>query len=183
MQIIDNALPNVEYKKIFQYFTSEEPVWHFMSDITFGFDHPKHVPTAWGFACSIAHAGMDIEDRYAYRLLQPLIMDEEKLLRIRCGFIMNVGPGKPHSPHIDQPTQEHITQLYYLTASDGVTNVFEEYGDDPKYDNYKPEDFTIKFQCKPEPNRMFIFDGGHWHSSSPVTGNEARLVLSINYAK
>lgn len=183
MQIIDNALPNIEYKKIFQYFTSEEPDWHFMSNITYGFEHHKHEPTSWGFACSISHCKGEVQDPYAFKLLQPLIIDKEKLLRIRCGFIVNVGPGKPHTPHIDQPGIDHITQLYYLTASDAMTNVFEECGNDPKYDDYKPEDFTLKFQCKPEPNRMFIFDGEHWHSSSPVTGNEARLVLAINYAK
>ena len=124
-----------------------------------------------------------IDDRVAYRLLQPLIIDKEKLIRIRCGLIVNAGPEAPHPPHIDQPAIEHYTQLYYLTGSDAMTNVFEEYGNDPKYANYKPEDFTIKFQCKPEPNKMFIFDGYHWHSSSHVNGNEMRLVLSINYAK
>ena len=104
-------------------------------------------------------------------------------MRIRCGFIVNVGPNKPHTPHIYQPQVEHLTQLYYMTASDAVTNIFEEYGTDEKYDSYKPEDFTIKHTSKPEPNRMCIFDGMHWHSSSPVMGKEARLCVSINYAK
>jgi|SaaInl6LU_22_DNA_1037377.scaffolds.fasta_scaffold17495_3 hypothetical protein len=183
MQIIDNALETIEYKKILQYFTSEEPQWHFMSNITYGYEHPKHDKTSWGFACSVSHGKDDVQDKYAYKMLQPLIMDKDRCMRIRCGFIVNVGPNKPHTPHIDQPQVEHLTQLYYLTASDAVTNIFEEYGTDEKYDSYKPEDFTIKHTSKPEPNRMCIFDGMHWHSSSPVMGKEARLCVSINYAK
>ena len=186
MQITDNALSNIDYKKIYQYFTSEMPNWHFMPGINDNVnrtEQPKYKPTSWGFSCNISNTIADIKDKHAYRLLEPLILNKEKLVRIRCGFIVNVGPSKLHRPHIDQPLIKHITQLYYLTDSDAVTNVFEEYGNDSKYDSYKPEDFTVKFLCKPEKNRMFIFDGMHWHSSSPVLGKEARLVLSINYAK
>lgn len=183
MQITDNALPTVDHKKIFQYFTSEAPTWNFMSNVTFGYNHSKYEPTSWGFACSVFRCGEEPDSREALQILRPIIFDREKLIRIRVGFIVNAGPNKPHSPHIDQPWCDHWTQLYYLTASDAVTNVFEEYGVDEKYSDYRPEDFNVKSQCKPEPNRMCIFDGMHWHSSSPVRGNEARLVVSANYAK
>lgn len=191
MQITDNYLSNIQYRQIFTYFTSEDPIWRFMTNVTYGMAKPHPTRDSWGFSCNIFDSGdaspmVDrggIYDRIAYKLVQPLILNKEKLTRIRCGLIVNAGPDAPHTPHIDQPHMEHYTQLYYLTASDGPTNVFEEYGPDPKYDNYKPEDFTLKFQSKPEPNRMFLFDGYHYHSSSHVYGNEVRIALTLNYAK
>lgn len=190
MQITDNALPLVEYKTILNYFTSEAPNWKFVTNVTHG-SVGEHGRDKWGFACSIYDCGdavgrnptEEIIDRLAMKVIEPIIMDKTKLLRVRAGMILNVGPDAPHNPHIDQPGIEHLTQIYYLTASDAPTNVFEEYGLDEKYSTYKPEDFTIKAQSKPEPNRMLVFDGFHWHSSSRVHGPEVRITLNINYAK
>jgi|TARA_B110000908_G_scaffold54932_1_gene66929 hypothetical protein len=190
MQITDNALSPIEFKKILNYFTSEAPDWKFVTNVTHG-SVTEHGRDKWGFACSIYDCGNGIGrnstekiiDRTALKIIEPIIIDKNKLLRVRVGMIINVGPDEPHNPHIDQHGIEHLTQIYYLTASDALTNVFEEYGLDEKYKTYKPEDFTIKMQSKPEPNRMLVFDGFHWHSSSHVYGPEVRISVNINYAK
>ena len=191
MQITDNALPTIEFKKILNYFTSEAPDWKFVTNVTHGsVGDYKHGKSQWGFACSIYDSGKGIgrnsteivKDKFALNLLEPVIMDKTKLLRVRVGMIVNAGPDDAHNPHIDQSYINHISQIYNLTASDAPTNIFEEYGPDEKYDNYKPEEFTIKMQSKPEPNRMLVFDGFHWHSSSHVYGTEVRISVNINYA-
>jgi hypothetical protein len=190
MQITDNALSIVDHKKIVHYFKSEDPCWRFVRNVTYG-TQPYHDQNSWGFACSIYDSGPAIgrnsaeliPNKFAYNLLKPLIIDESKLLRIRVGLIVNVGPEGPHTPHIDQPNLEHYTQIYYMTDGSAPTNIFEEYGPDPKYNEYKPEDFTLKFQCEPKANRVFMFDGYYWHSSSHVFGKEMRLAAAINYAK
>ena len=191
MQITDNALTTVQFKTLLKYFTSEAPAWRFMTNITHGSD--GNTQDSWGFSCNVfssikAESGLLpltplINDKQAYKLLKPLIINKEKLMRIRCGLIISNGPKELHIPHIDQPGVDHITQIYYLTASDAGTNIFEEVGPDSKYDHYKPSDFTLKHQSKPEPNKMIIFDGKHYHSSSHVYGNEIRLALTINYVK
>tara|TARA_B110000977_G_C10741050_1_gene363036 strand:+ start:20 stop:607 length:588 start_codon:yes stop_codon:yes gene_type:complete len=195
MQITDNALNVIEFKMLLKYFTSEAPIWRFLTNVTHGYTNEPQ--KSWGFACDIFNCGDKFDglpgtqaiaqpiigDKVAFKLLKPLIINKEKLMRIRCGLIVNIGPREPHIPHIDQPGTEHWTQMYYLTSNDSPTNIFEEYGLDPKYDNYKPEDFTLKFQSKPEPNRMFTFDGYHYHSSSCVSDNKMRLALTFNYAK
>jgi hypothetical protein len=192
MQITDNALSPVEFKTILNYFTSEAPNWKFVTNVTHGsVGNYAHGREQWGFACSIYDSGKgigrnsteEIKDRTALKIIEPIIIDKNKLLRVRVGMILNTGPDKPHTPHIDQPSIEHWSQLYYLTSSDAPTNIFEEYGPDEKYNAFKHEDFTIKFQSKPEPNRMVVFDGWHWHSSSHVHGPEMRLSVNINYAK
>lgn len=188
MQITDNALPTIEYKKIANYLMSEDPNWSFVKNVTFGSHRNSG---SWGFAFSVFDSGAVpgrndtelMQHRFAYNILKPLIIDESKLLRVRVGMIVNVGPEDAHDPHIDQTDMPHWTQLYYVTGGDAHTNVFKEYGYTEEYKKYKPEDFTLEFQCKPEPNRMFMFDGYHWHSSSHVFGSELRIVVANNYAK
>lgn len=173
-----------------------------MANVTFGtapmynYDTGKEIyenrrQSSWGFSSNVFDWSDDcpaakdggIYNKEAFELCKPIIINREKLTRIRVGMIVNSGPEDSHDPHIDQPHMEHWTQLYYLTASDGPTNVFEEYGPEDKYHAYNHDQFTLKFQSKPEPNRSFLFDGFHWHSSSHVYGPEVRIALTLNYAK
>mgnify|MGYP006165424083 CR=1 FL=1 len=187
MQITDNALNAIEFKMLLKYFTSELPTWRFLTNVTHGYKGKTQ--TSWGFTCNVFGRKKSesdlhsINDKHAFKLLQPLILDKKKLIRIRCGLIASNGPKELHTPHVDQPYLDHITQIYYLTASDAPTNIFEELGPNDNYDNYEPSDFTLKYQSKPEPNKMIIFDGKHYHSSSHVYGDELRLALTFNYAK
>ena len=199
MQIIDNYVSTLAHKKLLYYYSSDKPSWKFMTNVTFGIQpifnikngkeiYKKRRQASFGFSSDVFDSGNEsnessITNQEAFELCKPIIINREKLLRIRVGMIVNSGPEDPHDPHIDQPHKEHWTQLYYLTASDGPTNVFEEYGPEDKYIDYNHDQFTLKFQSKPEPNRSFIFDGFHWHSSSHVYGPEVRIALTLNYAK
>ena len=53
--------------------------------------------------------------------------------------------------------------------------VFEEKKESPKY--------TIKYKCDPEKNKLFVFDGKHYHASSCPQHHDARLAITINIVK
>ena len=80
-----------------------------------------------------------------------------------------------NQPHIDFPESElvnHYTCLYYVNDSDGPTVVFNE--------KTKSDLYTVKYQCHPEKNKLFVFDGKHYHASSCPKHHDARLALTIN---
>ena len=80
-----------------------------------------------------------------------------------------------NQPHVDFPESElveHFTCLYYINDSDGPTVVFNE--------KTKSEKYTIKYECHPEKNKLFVFDGKHYHASSCPKHHDARLAITIN---
>lgn len=110
----------------------------------------------------------------------------DKFLRIRIGLIPCTENTIVHLPHIDF-SFPHKTGLLYLNTTDGDTIVYDEKYDlknnKTEFDQYVRSKKNKILQCiSPEENRIAIFDGLHYHSSSSPTRCNKRAVITFNYA-
>jgi len=108
-----------------------------------------------------------------------------KMLRIRLGLITVTQDTVVHTPHIDFPF-EHKTGLLYLNNCDGDTILYDKkYNTDYDKDEYDqmvrndPGEPITTFN--PEENKLVLFDGLLYHSSSSPTTSDRRVVVNFNY--
>lgn len=109
----------------------------------------------------------------------------KKMLRIRLGLITVTENTKVHTPHVDFP-YEHNTGLLYLNNSDGDTLLYQERYDTninkTQYDEMvRNKQNEIITKITPEQNKLVLFDGLIYHSSSSPTLTDRRVVVNFNY--
>lgn len=112
----------------------------------------------------------------------------KKLYRARFGLITSVGENITHDPHIDFHFP-HKTGLLYLTNTEGNTFIYDE-----KYDwqsslshmeyrnKYYTENLKVLHESVPLENKLIVFPGEHYHSSSSTKNTLRRIVLNFNFA-
>lgn len=121
-----------------------------------------------------------------YNVCDGIEWDIQKILRIRIGSIPVTPKTIIHTPHIDLEFP-HKTALLYLNDSDGNTNFYNL-----KYDTsamIQSHDYYLKNKKKmkieksitPEKNKLVIFDGIQYHSSSSPTTVDRRIVVNYNF--
>jgi hypothetical protein len=108
-----------------------------------------------------------------------------KFLRIRLGLIPCTHGSITHLPHIDFP-YPHKTGLLYLNSTDGDTVIYEDRYDTniekKNFDNFvRSKEHKILQKVTTYENRIAIFDGLHYHSSSSPTNSDRRIVITFNY--
>ena len=136
-------------------------------------------PTEWyPFIKPIVYS---IEEAMGYKMTQ--------LLRIRVGLLMQTHEQdyKYNTPHVDFLFPHH-TACYYVNDTDGDTVVFNEttsginpITEDSIIDYVKNTNFTIEKRSTPKKNRLCVFDGLQFHSSSKPQHHEKRIVITVNY--
>jgi hypothetical protein len=121
--------------------------------------------------------------------LSNLGIEYNQLLRIRIGFITRTPETIIHKAHTDYPIP-HMTALYYVNDSDGDTILYNEMDcvniDTYNYtldlsEKHKNIDLSIGKRIEPKADRMVIFDGTRYHSSSTPTKNDFRIVITYNW--
>ena len=108
-------------------------------------------------------------------------------LRVRLALQLNNGKVHHNAPHTDSE-KDHYAALYYLHDSTGDTVFFEQY-DDPKdgsveerWYKARTQKYTEHMRVRPQANKLFVFDGHRFHSSSnPVGDSKWRIVLNLNF--
>ena len=111
-----------------------------------------------------------------------------ELYRIRIGLITAQSTSFPHMPHIDLGFP-HKNALIYLNDSDGDTLLYEEKYNYNQHlnphqyfiENYNDKEMNVIYRSTPKANKMFLFDGAHYHSSSTPINTSSRVVININY--
>lgn len=108
-----------------------------------------------------------------------------QMLRIRIGLITCTDFTKIHLPHVDMPFA-HKTGLFYFNKCNGDTLIYKE-----KYcEGYNKIVFDKKVRSQqneilqtitPEENKLVIFNGLMYHSSSSQTNTDRRVVINFNY--
>jgi hypothetical protein len=66
-----------------------------------------------------------------------------------------------------------VVALYYVNSCNGDTFIFNE--------TTQSKEYTIKKRITPEKGKLLLFDGNNYHSSSPASNSNIRLVISFNY--
>jgi hypothetical protein len=123
---------------------------------------------------------------------EELELQVKQLIRIRCGMILNENQHFYHYPHVDFP-YNHFTALFYLTSCQAPTKIFNE-SYDPSYSNSNDPYFSYRFikeklnnklttHCEIDSveNRIVIFNGNRFHSSSVPVDSKNRIVINYNF--
>ena len=94
---------------------------------------------------------------------------------------------KINDPHIDFDTP-HKTGLFYVNDADGATILYDnKYNVNSKLDGAQylekvvGDKLSISQEIDPKANRLVIFDGLTYHSSSTPTTVPRRVVLNFNF--
>lgn len=186
---VKNFLPDSLANELHDIMTSSQFPWYWLDDVTAAPYDRKEVPETYNSQPGMHHTPWvdgnasewfpHFSFMYHY-IREQLGLDQHMwyLARIRCG--LNFATFRPdhnlhNSPHVDYPetaTGNHYTCLYYVNDSDGPTVVFHE--------TKQSEEYNIAYQCHPEKNKLFVFNGKHYHASSCPKNHDARIALTIN---
>ena len=102
-------------------------------------------------------------------LQNKLNIDDYEIFRLRLAMQLNMNKAVINPPHIDEQDLEHKSCILYLNESDGDTCFYKK-------------DKIFK-KVSPKKNRVVLFDGDIFHSSSKPVKHQHRIILNINFIK
>lgn len=116
--------------------------------------------------------------------LDKLNLPFSKLIRIRAGMSTRTPYPVKHSPHVDWD-DHHMSAVYYVNDSDGDTTFFKEKRDETlsvsSYEWSKNRTFTVDKQVSPIADRIVVFDGLTYHSSTTPCNTDYRIIINFNW--
>ena len=184
--VIDNCLPKLYFDNLVRRVTDWEKVPYVFVSRT-GNNNGREEILDYSHCVLVFDRGNVISPLYDVLYDTLLLMLDsigcriEKLLRIRIGLITAQEKSFEHEPHVDFPF-DHKTVLLYLNSVDGNTTLYNEYYDPATMFNIDDKiALTVQQTIKPEANRVVLFDGFQFHSSSKPTTNSYRLVVNFNF--
>lgn len=169
--------------EIYNYLTDISFDWHFMEDATNVYANLSTTSTpSFG---NLLYYNQHQENPH-FEFFKPLVQKIEEasglkiaeLLRVRAGFLLNTKyslpsqPYKYNEPHVDF-NLDHYTAVYYVNESDGDTVIFNETEPSEKY--YPMHKST------PEPGKVLVFNGRHFHASTCPKIHTKRIAITINF--
>ncbi len=96
-----------------------------------------------------------------------------EIIRIRAGLITRTPTQITHAAHVDY-TYPHTTALYYVSTCDAPTIVYNQ-----EYPNSVV--LTEMTRVSAEENKVVIFNGLQYHSSTSPTDVKQRIVINFNF--
>ena len=194
MYILEDCLPIDVFNKIHSKITDRFFPWYY-TDST-GLETDKINPLDYSWVHIAFDSGQSLSP--VSEILEfALVLGLDKigkrldlLHRIRIG--LTTGQEKPfrHEPHVDQ-TYPHESALLYINNSDGKTvfyNKFYNSLDGNVSHNIMREKYTsqitdvdIDKEVEPSANKMVLFNGNQFHSSTKPTTVGRRIVVNYNF--
>jgi hypothetical protein len=111
----------------------------------------------------------------------------EKIYRIRLGMITGQDSNYINPPHVDYQFP-HKTGLFYFNTTDGDTIFYNEKYDLNSnldsmqyYNQTLNRNLSVNERISCEENKLVIFDGLTYHSSTTPTNVARRIVLNFNF--
>ena len=191
IQVFDNLLPQGYADAIEEDLVRGAFQWQYIDDVT-----NKNYGNNSGLAHLAYDMGKGPSDWYPF--IKPIVYSIEQaaghkisqLLRIRVGFLYPTPNHMDHNtPHVDF-IFPHYTACYYVNDSDGDTVLFNETLSNVTSNNITEEtlqeyvsgtQFNTASSCAPKKNRLCVFDGLRFHSSTKPINHNRRLVITVNY--
>lgn len=188
MRIIDNFLPEEDFKRLQDFVLSREMPWFYSDYVSLDLGHGITDPNAqetFGF-------NHDCYDR-SHQLRTPVLEhmapmikriteldgSDIQIQRIRLSLkTLKAGFTKDNYnlPHVDLLTP-HKSLIFYVNDSDGDTFIFNEYNHNGEF----YDTFTVKDRVSPKANRALIIDGSQYHTASNPIETTRRVILNVNY--
>ena len=182
--IIENVIPKayqdaIEHNLLGEMMSS----WLLLNDISYGSENPlsTHNP---GLVHPIKVDGQIKSPLFNF-LLPLIFFSLDKIdYRYKDTFMARSFLQYPkeravaNNPHTDL-TFPHLVCLYYVNDSDGDTVIYNETLDDTLPEEVSKTNFTVKKRIQPEKDKVVLFDGKYYHSSSNPTVNR-RCVINFD---
>jgi hypothetical protein len=169
MKEIFNFLPEKDFLKIKEFFTSSYMPWYYNKNQTAaGPTVVEKKPDSSFFSHRFYYYNKPETDAKTFNFIKPIIdkINPSKLLRVKANLIVNTGVRHFCNFHLDsEEDEQYKVAVYYITTCNGYTLL------DPKH--------KIKIKC--EGNKLAIFDGKIKHCVASQTDKDQRIVLNINY--
>ena len=159
-KIIDNALPQEEFKKIKNEILNPHFPWNLTTVIT---NEKEVLPTHASFYFTHLF-WMQFKTEPATQMFAPLInlMDCNALMRVKANCYPSTPETITHDKHVDYKFS-HKGAIFYLNTNNGFT-ILE--------DNVKVESIE---------NRLLLFDPSKPHTSTTCTDTKCRINVNFNY--
>jgi len=185
MKIIDKILHPLEFKILQKTVLSSDFPWYFSNTA-----HSEDTNYSWSHLAlpdnKVFPFYQTIEPIFL-RMLQNANESITKLFRIRLGLHTVTEKNLIDAPHVDF-NFEHKVGLFYLTSTDGTTKLYNESFDYKSglnpvnyFKTILNENVTIMNECMPVENRLLLFNGSHYHSSTSPTVGTRRVTINFNY--
>jgi hypothetical protein len=191
IQIIDNLTTSLN-NQVFHKLILESP-WYYLHSTAYSGAKKNKQKTlhddSWHFTIYREnkhwHAGTkNLAESLLVAAIDKAGLSCSKLIRIRAGMMTRTPYPVIHDPHVDWD-EEHMSALYYVNDSDGETVFYDQmYDPDTKKESWEydsHESFTVKQKIKPVADRMVIFNGLNYHSSTTPIENDYRIVINFNW--
>jgi hypothetical protein len=188
MIIKDNVLPSLLLKSIQQRVSSDNFPWY-ISETASGEKSEFH-RYSWSHSVYSNDGGCS---SFMYDILYSCLLigldsigvELNQLIRIRLGLLPQVTKNHINAPHVDYEIPHH-NAIIYLTTCDGPTIIYDQEYDfnsgisSPDYVQTLGN-LTIKHKCDSIENRICMFDGKYYHSSTMQTDTVRRIAVNYNF--
>ena len=188
--IIDNAVPKLLFERFQREMLSFNTEWHYLPSTTYRSNEDAYDNSFTHTSLFEGQKTSDLLYMYESVLLAGLSnvdINVQSLVRLRSGMFMKAEKNYVHPPHTDFD-YPHLTALLYLNDSDGDTLLYKERYDSSlglnasDYFHIKlMETVTVETSVSPKANRMVIFDGLQYHSSSSPVSSARRVTMNCNF--
>ena len=160
MKIIDNFLPEEDYKRILEVMSDTGFDWHLADKITI----EQKDKDIFFYLCHVFYNQTSLQQSSFFELIFTLLkkVDPKALIRAKANLYLNQGLGvKEHASHTDYPFP-HKGALYSLNTCDGYTKIGEE-------------------KIPSVANRIIFFDPAEHQCSTYCSDTKTRMNININY--
>jgi len=185
-KLLDNVTTPANNKMLYQALIDHP--WHFLKNTAYAsIDNNQPYQSSWQWMLfnqgeSNSHL-VSVAESILVKALYELDIPYNKLIRIRAGLTTRTPSPVIHDPHVDWEN-DHMTALYYVNDSDGDTLLYDRFrqpSDEPSWKILESETFNIVDRITPKADRMVIFNGLQYHSSTSPVETDHRIILNFNF--
>jgi hypothetical protein len=185
--IIDDALPEELFKQIKNEISKSEFPWYYTSSSAYPLDDQQQNVYEYSFS-HVVYENSDKKSavfEYCYSgllaALSKINLRIKNLIRIRLGMHTANENHIINDPHVDFENP-HVGALLYLNDCNADTYFFKQIynGSLQKYEDSDFEKDVVE-SVAPKENRLVLFNGLRYHSSSKQTDVSRRIVINYNF--
>jgi hypothetical protein len=188
IKVIDNVTTSSNAKHL-EELLLDQP-WRYIQNT--GYNQFENMPVAYDSSWALMLYSFDealsplmtLAHSILIKALHDQNMSISKLIRIRVGLTTRTPHPIVHAPHVDWDNA-HMTALYYVNDSDGDTVFYKDKRDETlpvsSYNWSKDHKFSIDTTVTPKADRMVMFEGLTYHSSTTPCNKDYRLVINYNW--
>jgi hypothetical protein len=183
MIVIDDALPEEEFKLLEDIvFDDGKFPWYYVQSSAFSDPRDDYNSNGSWFHNVYRNGNYssvyDVFIRAINSYILPKVDNCTTVDRIRIGKHTHVKENYVNGAHVDLAAP-HKVAILYMNDSDGPTILYKNRFKDTQI--IEKEDLEVMEKIDPKRNRLLIFDGLNFHSSSYPKDTKRRIVVNINF--